>query len=197
MKCCCKAPTEEEIIQNTRVKSCKNCGLIQKIEFLSFQEEKKRYDLHVCDEGYQNYLYKVFERIKNEIKPGRVLDFGCGRIHLLADIIKEYGLDCSYYDLIYYPTFPDGSFDTIILVEVFEHLKNPYEELKRLEGILNSFGKIIIITQPYDDVDLEKWWYFRDKTHISFIQKNTIEAWHLPFKILKKNGDIFVLERIY
>ncbi len=197
MKCCCKAPTEEKIIQNTSVLICKRCGLIQKKDFLSFQEEKKRYDLHICDDGYKVYMQKVVEKISNEIKPGRILDFGCGKIHLLADLLNEQNRECLYYDLIYYPTLPTGTFDTIILIEVFEHFKQPYEELKKLESMLKPHGKILIMTKPYDGVDLEKWWYFRDSTHISFIEKKTLEFWNLPFQIVQKNGDIFILERIY
>ena len=52
------------------------------------------------------------------------------------------------------------------------------------------------MTKPYDDVDLQSWWYFRDQTHISFIRKDTLSLWDLKMKIIQIEGDIFVLERI-
>lgn len=197
MKCCANSIIVEETIQKTVVNHCLTCGLIQKKTFLSLEEEKKRYDFHVCDDGYKKYMEGILNQIKYDIKPGRILDFGCGQIHLLSDLLCEKGQDCVYYDFFYYPIFPKGLFDTIVLVEVFEHLKDPLQELQKMEKMLTSHGKIIIVTQPYDGENLEKWWYFRDTTHVSFIHSKTIQFWNLPFQILHKNRNIFILERIY
>lgn len=197
MKCCTNSSIIEETIQKTEVNRCTHCGLIQKKMFLSFFEEKKRYDLHICDDGYRIYMKKVLDTIRNDIKKGRCLDFGCGKMHLLADLLNEEEKSCEYYDITYYPTLPSGLFDTILLIEVFEHLKTPLEELKHLETMLTSHGRIIIMTQPYEPKNLEHWWYFRDVTHVSFIHDKTLEFWDIPFKILRKNRNIFVLERIY
>ncbi|MDE7264400.1 MAG: class I SAM-dependent methyltransferase [Anaeroplasmataceae bacterium] len=196
MKCCCKAPLKELCIQKTRVKLCSKCGLLTKIERISFEEERNRYDEHQCDEGYQSYMENVYNRIKGYLKEGISLDYGCGQIHLLADYLNKNHFSCDYYDLHYFPLYPKRTYDTILLIEVFEHLYEPYQELIRLRGLLNESGRIIIITKTYDDVDLENWWYFRDKTHISFLKKNTFSFWNIGMKIIAYNEDIFVLERI-
>ncbi|MDE7213235.1 MAG: class I SAM-dependent methyltransferase, partial [Anaeroplasmataceae bacterium] len=181
--------------QGMPVEVCSYCGLITKKNYISFSEERKRYDAHNCDEGYKSYMKSLFIKIKSFIK-GTTLDYGCGQIHYLADLLSVNGIPSNYYDLHYYPNLPDKTFDTIILVEVFEHLKEPYSELLKLKSLLNPKGRIIIITKPYDGVDLNTWWYFRDTTHISFIKKDSIGHWNLDMKIVEQVGDIFVLESI-
>lgn len=195
MKCCCNVLKCETKIQGVAVDICPKCGLLTKRERISFLEERKRYDAHICDEGYQRYMESIFSMLHPYIK-GKTLDYGCGKIHLLSDILKNHGISSLYYDLHYFPTLPEELFDTIILVEVFEHLKDPYEELLSLKNMLKSRGRIIIVTKPYNDLKLDSWWYFRDKTHISFIQRNTFSFWNLDMKIIEQKGDIFVLERI-
>ncbi|MDE6660238.1 MAG: class I SAM-dependent methyltransferase [Anaeroplasmataceae bacterium] len=196
MKCACKDLKREERIQGMLVEVCPCCGLITKKNLISFSEERKRYDAHICDEGYKSYMESLFIKIKPYIK-GTNLDYGCGQIHYLADVLTANGISSNYYDLHYYPKLPDMTFDTIILVEVFEHLKDPYSELLKLKkSLLNPKGRIIIVTKPYDDVDLNSWWYFRDTTHISFIKKDSIQHWNLDMQILDQKGDIFVLECI-
>ncbi|MDE5856057.1 MAG: class I SAM-dependent methyltransferase [Anaeroplasmataceae bacterium] len=195
MKCCCNIFKNEAKIQDVPVEICPLCGLITKKRSISLEEERKRYDAHICDEGYVKYMQSIFSKISPFIQ-GIVLDYGCGKIHLLSDILCEQGFNSKFYDLHYYPELPKQTFDTIILVEVFEHLKDPYDELIHLEKMLNSKGRIILVTKPYDDIDMNKWWYFRDITHVSFIRKNTLSYWNLDMKIIEQKGDIFVLERI-
>ena len=196
MKCCCNLPLKEEMIQKSAVMICPKCGLITKKNQISFEEEKKRYDTHICDDGYLSYMHSVYEKIKKYITGNIVLDFGCGKIPALAAILKKEGFMAEYYDLHYYPILPNKVYDTIVLIEVFEHLSDPYQELLKLQEMLSSKGRIILMTKPYDDVDLQSWWYFRDQTHISFIRKDTLSLWDLKMKIIQIEGDIFVLERI-
>ncbi|MDE5545980.1 MAG: class I SAM-dependent methyltransferase [Anaeroplasmataceae bacterium] len=196
MKCCCKIPLREEKIQGVSTMICPKCGLITKESRISFQEERKRYDAHVCDAGYIQYMKKLFEKLKEYIKGPTALDYGCGKIHILADLLNQNGIQADYYDLHYYPMLCDKNYDTILLIEVFEHLYEPYDELLKLQNMLKSKGRIIIVTKTYDDVDLEHWWYFRDSTHISFITEKTLSFWDLNLKIIAHFGDIFVLERI-
>lgn len=195
VKCCCSISKISDIIQREAVSICPKCGLITKKNIVPSNLEKERYDLHICDDGYRKYMRGIYESISPYIKKD-CLDFGCGKIHLLADIIKENGYSCDYYDLYYYPEIKDKKYDTIILVEVFEHLQEPYTELLRLKNRLNKNGRIVIITKPYKN-DLNNWWYFRDITHISFINKETFDHWNLNMNIRLINNDIFILDSIY
>ena len=172
MKCFCGNLMEEITINNVKYYECKNCGYLRKNSPISKDEEKERYDLHIVDFGYREYMYKVYLKIEKYIS-GRTLDYGCGKIHLLADIIKEKGFDSSFYDLYYHNILINGTFDTIILIEVFEHILDIYDLMLNLKKLLNNDGKIIIMTKK-KEYPLEKFWYLRDITHVSFVDDKTM-----------------------
>ncbi len=196
MHCCSSSNFKKLIINGTMYQQCLNCGFLTKVDKLSESLEKRRYDFHVCDDKYLNYMNDVVNLISPFLKEGSCLDFGCGKIHALSDILNARGISCSYYDL-YYFDLPLDIYDNIILIEVFEHLHEPYEELMKLFKHLRSGGKIIIMTKPYIDSYLENnWWYLRDSTHYSFVKDHTLKKWDLPCKVSQVREDIFVLESI-
>lgn len=188
MNCFCGGKFENIEINDIMYEQCSSCGYLRKITNLSSKEEKERYDMHVCDSGYLKYMEMVYEKIKPYIK-GVALDFGCGQIHALSDLVNK-DFKCFYYDLYYYPTMPNESFDTIILIEVFEHVKDIYSLMIELKNMLNSFGRIIIMTQV-KKYPLSKWWYMRDKTHISFVDNKTMEM------LATKTGLLLTIEDGY
>lgn len=173
MNCFCGSEFVKIQVNKNEYYSCNACGYLRKISNLSSKEEKERYDMHVCDDGYLKYMEGVYKKIKPSIK-GVSLDFGCGQIHALRDMINKDSL-CYYYDLYYYPKMPDILFDTIILIEVFEHIKDIYSLMLELINKLNDNGRIIIMTQ-LKKYPLESWWYLRDSTHVSFCDLKTLEA---------------------
>lgn len=197
MQCSCGKDMDRININKNIYYLCKNCYFLKKDNILNSSQQKERYDHHICDENYLNYMKKVFDNIKNYLKEGNCLDFGCGKIHALSDILNVNGYICDYYDLFYYPNFPDNKYDNVIMIEVFEHLEDPYQELEKLKSKLNIGGRIIIHTKPYPD-NLVNWWYLRDTTHISFIKEETINIWSekLGYKLVFSIGDIFIIERI-
>jgi len=176
---------------------CNNCGYLKKEVVLSSEKQKERYDYHVCDDKYLAYMNDVFNQIKEFIIGNKVLDFGCGKIHALSDIMNNNGFDSYFYDLFYYPSFPSDLYDSIVMIEVFEHLDNPLDELLKLKYFLAKGGRFIIQTKMYPK-KLDNWWYLRDTTHVSFVNEVTIDEWAkiLNMKLISLNGDIFVLERI-
>ena len=117
-------------------------------------------------------MKKVFLKIKKYVN-GRCLDYGCGKIHLLSDILNKNGYESSYYDLYYYNILIEGNFDTIILIEVFEHILDIYDLMLYLKSLLKPNGKIIIMTKK-KEYPLEKFWYLRDITHVSFVDDKTM-----------------------
>lgn len=173
MKCFCGNDFMDFDINNEPFFLCEKCGYLRKKNIPNKEEEKERYDHHICDLGYQKYMEGVMNRLMPNIS-GKCLDFGCGKIHALADLLNSQNIPCDYYDLYYYPEFPKGKFDTILLIEVFEHILDSKELLLSLKDLLNENGKIIIMTQK-KKYPLETWWYLRDITHISFVDCKTME----------------------
>lgn len=158
---------------------CEECGFLSKTDLFipSKNTEFNRYLQHEnnSSEGYIKYQDNFYQSIKSYLG-FEVLDFGCGNNHILADIINGEGLNCSYYDLYFYPeeNYKKRLYDAIIMEEVIEHLKDPIAVLKELISLLKDGGKLIIRTMFIPtDFKINKWWYLRDITHISFFDFKT------------------------
>jgi hypothetical protein len=115
----------------------------------------------------------VYNKISRYLIDGISLDYGCGQIHALRDILNDYGYSCDYYDLFYYNKLEEKKYDNIILIEVIEHIEDIYNEISRIKDMLNDNGKIIVMTNFIPD-NLVNWWYLRDSTHVSFLGENSI-----------------------
>ncbi len=115
------------------------------------------------------WLISFFRRaragmILRQMKPGRILDIGCGRGLMLKEL-KEHGWECfgteysakaaaATSEFLGIPiqvttdirtcTYPDHSFDVVTLWHVFEHIPNPIEILSEIRRILKPGGLVII-----------------------------------------------------
>jgi cyclopropane fatty-acyl-phospholipid synthase-like methyltransferase len=103
----------------------------------------------------QNYLRldRVF-RLKDN---ANVLDFGCGNGLLIKDL-KDAGIKCTGYDK-FNPKFKKlpkkETFDIVIMVEVIEHLNEPFKELDMIYQSLVKGGVVMIETSFSDWLTLE------------------------------------------
>jgi cyclopropane fatty-acyl-phospholipid synthase-like methyltransferase len=103
----------------------------------------------------QNYLRldRVF-RLKDN---ANVLDFGCGNGMLIRDM-KAVGIKCTGYDK-FNPKFKKlpkkETFDIVIMVEVIEHLNEPFAELDMIYQSLFKGGVVMIETSFSDWLTLE------------------------------------------
>jgi 2-polyprenyl-3-methyl-5-hydroxy-6-metoxy-1,4-benzoquinol methylase len=109
---------------------------------------------------YPTYLAKkkfIFNIIKKESKDSKILDMGCGEGVFVEEISSlgfknVSGIDLNYSSKliikgdILKTQFPDKSFDTILFLDVIEHLSFQEQEiaLKEIKRILKDEGKIII-----------------------------------------------------
>jgi len=110
-----------------------------------------------------NYLLQAVITKFEQLPRGKVLDLGCGdgdysmALHkqgfeiIAADIDRtrfRYAsqIPFEYCDITKILPFPDNSFDYILLIEVVEHLRNPYDVLFEINRIIKNKGSIILST---------------------------------------------------
>lgn len=174
MKCFCNFEMVDRIYNNIEYYLCPNCGYLRKKKLPTSDEELNRYNKHVCDDNYLLYMNRVYDNIKKYIYGNKILDYGCGKIHALSDILKNNGFDSYYYDLYYYDIDIPFGMDTIILIEVFEHIADLKGILIKLKKHLNNNGRIIIQTVVVPK-NPNNFWYLRDITHVSFPSVRSME----------------------
>jgi 2-polyprenyl-3-methyl-5-hydroxy-6-metoxy-1,4-benzoquinol methylase len=114
---------------------------------------------------FSSYLHR---RRTNIVKPylkGNILDIGCGRanlIHFLDENQHYIGIDLNKKLLIQlkegYPKYKfyerdaenginlDGKFDTITMIALIEHIKNPANMLRQSHDLLADDGDLVITT---------------------------------------------------
>jgi len=184
---------------------CNNCELIFVPEkyYIDKENETVRYDLHdntLANTGYVAYLEKCAVIVSKEIPPGSaILDFGSGKMAVLTELLRAHGYECHAYDPLYKRYLPVHSkkYDTIILCEVIEHLRNLDEEFQLIKTVAAKNAALVVRTQLYpSDGTFLKWWYMQDMTHINFFSLRSIEKTAAIFNCTVKSTpekDIFVL----
>lgn len=109
-----------------------------------------------------NYLLEKIVRIFGATKRGKVLDLGCGDGDY-AKNLKDLGFDViagdidverfkhkgkiefKHCDITKEMPFPDNCFDYVLLMEVIEHLRNPYVVLPEISRIIKN-GALVMST---------------------------------------------------
>lgn len=111
----------------------------------------------------KNYLLESFLAIFDKEKRGKVLDIGCGNgdyafnLHKMGFDVLAGDMDVNrfqYKDQIKFQKcnvtetlpFDNNSFDFIVLAEVVEHFKNPYDVIQELHRILKPGGTLVLST---------------------------------------------------
>lgn len=184
---------------------CPICNSIQMDPkyYISLEDEKKRYELHksdINDLGYQNFVKPitdfVFQKLDNK---SLGLDFGAGHGPIISEILKKKGFEIKIYDPFFHNDLAvlDSKYDFIISCEVIEHFHNPAKEFKLLRSLLKDNGKLILMTDPYNDLtDFSKWYYKNDETHVFFYTEKTFEyiKEQYAFKDVIINNRLIVFE---
>jgi len=147
---------------------------------LTPDEELKRYELHQNspeDEGYKRFLSRLAIPLQERLKAkSHGLDFGSGPGPTLSGMLEDKGHTVEIYDYFYAndKEVLRKKFDFITATEVFEHLRNPGQEIKMLWELLNPGGILGIMTKlVIDQQAFPKWHYITDRTHICFFSEKT------------------------
>lgn len=159
----------------------KESGLLYKEETLHLNEQDEyiRYQSHnngLDNPDYMAYQKRIYDEFISKFLIGdNHLDFGCGQFAAMKIITDK---NLAVYDKYFHndPIVFMKQYDTIWLIEVVEHFKDPYEEFERLFKMLNHQGRLIIQTEFIPKENLDNWWYLRDKTHYTFYDDQSFKV---------------------
>lgn len=185
----CQADTKvmTDVKKNLSYYRCGSCGFVYLDDeaVIDSQSEKRHYELHnnsfECTgyvEMFEKFIAKAVTPYAKDVQTA--LEFGCGSGPVLAELLRQQGLEVDQYDLYFYPekVYEGKAYDLITSTEVFEHLKEPIKILTMLTQHLAKDGYLILMTKfpPVDDKVFLNWWYRRDVTHISFFTPKSFEV---------------------
>lgn len=142
------------------------------------------------------YLDDIKQELKfiNSLKPGKILDIGCGLGYLLSGISdkwEKHGIEISDYAAkhaqkygeIYNTNITDfkattNNYDLIVIHHVIEHLDDPEEAIKIIHSLLKKGGHLIISTPDFDSSSArrykKKYRLLNDKTHVSLFSSDSM-----------------------
>lgn len=136
----------------------------------------------------------------NKLRPGKILDIGCGLGWILSTLNEEWdkngveiskfaSIHASKYGKIYngqFENYEAENFDVIIMNHVIEHLEEPVKALKKINKILKKNGVLILGTPDFDSAAARRYGknfrLLHDPTHISLF---SLDSMH---RCLRDNG---------
>lgn len=146
------------------------------------KEEEERYHLHNYDEqdaGYLKFITPLIEAIKgNQKNTDKGLDYGCGKVPILANHLMELGFQMALYDPFFHKNSSifNQKYDFIVCCEVIEHFHKPNEQFQILKSLLSNSGSLYCKTELQPDlIDFQSWWYKNDITHTFFYSEETLQ----------------------
>ena len=185
---------------------CRVCSLVfvPSQQFLSAEDEKKRYDLHRNspeDLDYHRFLNRLLTPLQQRLSPGSTgLDFGSGPEPVLAGMFEDAGHSMTLYDHFYapVPAALEKQYDFITATEVVEHLHDPKKELDRLWACLKPGGLLGIMTKcAVERGAFSQWHYKNDLTHVSFFSRATFTWLALQWNadLTFADSDVFLFQK--
>lgn len=177
---------------------CSACGFCSAPEIASWSPDQFHREIYNADYIKVDPDHEIDrpkdgarKLLKNFAKIGKSLqhlDYGGGKGEL-SQILRENGWNSTSHDPFYKPgeDFESiGQYDLITAFEVFEHVPDPRDLMKRLQKLLAPGGAIYFTTQVSDGSIVENgrltWWYAAPRNgHISLFTKNSLQRLGLDF----------------
>jgi hypothetical protein len=198
---------EGEILRKYKMKyyKCSSCGFVQTEEPYWLNEAYNsaiaQLDIGLIERN--QYFVGIVEKLILMFYPktANYLDYG-GGYGAFVRMMRDKGFSFYRYDTYCENIFanhfdmsdaPVKKFDIVTAFEVFEHLKNPMEEISKMLALGDTifFSTILTTEQPQQFMD---WWYRAPLSgqHIAFYTKESLE--YIAKKLAKKlysNGSNF------
>jgi hypothetical protein len=189
---------------------CSNCGFIF-VENPTWLAEAYAEPIDPSDTGYvwRNLWArdKMRECIETHLNPnGMFLDYAAG-YGMFVRLMRDAGYNFRWADLYCQNLFSRGfeapepltqPYEAVTAFEVFEHLTNPVEEIKKLSAITAC---LIFSTKlvPEPVPKLEEWWYYglEHGQHIAFYTRKSLEllANKFGYRLVTDGADLHVFSR--
>lgn len=166
--------------------------------YFTGSQKHAAYENYKEDKPFIKKNMQVFlDKIKKYKKNGKLLDVGCA-LGFLIEMANDQGYDAYGFDPSKYAIdeakklignrvklgsiqsvrYPKNSFDIITLFDVFEHLKDPMKDTKKLRSLLKKNGIIVIATGDtgslYARVFKRKWTFYNPPQHIYHFNKKNL-----------------------
>ena len=191
------------------IRECVDCGLLYRSCALADNDIDEFYQQIDFRKWRIDGLYPTERAALKELKKvstgGRILDFGCSTGRLLSQLTAThecYGSElnsdavaqAAAKGLKILSTEQLGcgankNFDAVVLIDVFEHFKQPLRVLRTLFSVVRDGGILLIVTGNGDSkvcrVDPAQFWYFRSVQHVSMLTRR-----HVLF-LLRELGGTF------
>lgn len=177
------------------VRECTSCRLLYKTRTLSATDFADYYTQIDFRRWAPPDLYpteRAVLQILRALPPGsRILDFGCSSGRLLASLGGSYqrfgheineaaiaeakakGITVLSAEEL--ETAISSSYDAVVMIDVFEHLQQPLELLKKLGKLLKVDGWLIVVTGDGDVKlcrrDPAQFWYFLIIEHVAMMTR--------------------------
>jgi SAM-dependent methyltransferase len=195
------APSSHEVGVHGDLYVCRRCGTVQTSELPSPELLESRYaetddDQYLVEEvGRRQTSRRLLDLLEERVRPGRMLDVGCGHGLLMAEALERgwdtVGLELSHSAIqharrlglsvleqtIEDAPFAAASFDAIVAVDLIEHLSAPREFVAHCRELLAPGGALLIATPDPESwlarIFGRRWWGYIP-THLHLLPRRML-----------------------
>ena len=153
------------------------------------------------DSGYLVFLERLIAPLVALVTPGsEILDFGSGPTPVMAELMRERGYRVEIYDPFFSVDISvlDRTYDAVACCETAEHFRFPIDDWSKIMKCMRQGSMLGVMTLMYNDnMDVIRWWYAQDPTHICFYSSCTMEwiAAHFGLQLDIVNDRVVLFEK--